>query len=83
MPNGTRILGVLKQGEGLIQLDPKSDRPAYAYIHFFPNGYNEPAIIYFAKEGLNTAAYSLRIPATGRAELFPGTLQSFDEVKTR
>lgn len=74
MPGGTKVLGVLKQGDGLIQ-------KGAAVIHFFPNGYNEPAIIYLAKDGAKDAAYSLRIPATGRPELLSGAVQDFDNTK--
>jgi hypothetical protein len=76
MPGGTRVLGVFKEGEGLIQ-------KGAAVIHFFPNGFNEASIIYFAKEGSNQAAYSLRIPVTGRAEVLAGLVQTMDETVTK
>lgn len=74
MPGGTRVLGVFKEGEGLIQ-------KGLAVIHFFPNGYNEPAIIYLAKDGATQAAYSLLIQATGKAEVVTGTVQSLEPPK--
>jgi prepilin-type N-terminal cleavage/methylation domain-containing protein len=72
MPGGTKVLGVFKEGEGLSQ-------KGAAVIHFFPNGFNEAAIIYLAKEGSDQAAYSLLIHPTGRAEVQSGLTQSLDE----
>lgn len=74
MPGGTKVLGVFKEGEGLIQ-------KGLAVIHFFPNGFNEPSIVYLAKEGTDQAAYSLLIQATGRAEIQSGAAQSLDGSK--
>lgn len=55
-PGGVSIDGVMKEGVGVIN-------KGLAYIHFFPNGFNEQAIIYINKEGEKTGGYSLWLHA--------------------
>jgi len=62
----------LKEQTGLI-------KTGQAYVHFFPNGFAEPAIIYLTKEGTDTIAYSVIIRATsGKVEIVPGEIKTFD-----
>ncbi len=75
MPGGTEFTGVLKEKEGL-----RND--GVVYVHFFPNGFNDQAILYLAKEGAPETAYSLVIRATsGRVDIFRETVKNFDAVK--
>lgn len=55
-PGGVSIDGVMKDGVGVIN-------KGLAYIHFFPNGFNEQAIIYINKDGEKTGGYSLWLHA--------------------
>lgn len=71
-PNGVEIRGVLKEQTGNI-------KSGIAYVHFFPNGFAEQAILYLTKEGAETIAYSVIIrPTSGRVEIFPSEITSFD-----
>ncbi len=74
MPTGVEFDSVLKEKEGLI-------RGGIAYVHFFPSGFNEQAILYLKKEGAKTISYSLLIrPTSGKVEIFPHQIASFDSA---
>lgn len=71
MPAGIVVEGVLKEREGLVQ-------EGIAYIHFFPNGFNDQAVIYLNKEGASADGYSLLVrPTSGRVEIFPERINDF------
>jgi general secretion pathway protein H len=72
MPSGIVFDGVLKEREGLIT-------QGVAYIHFFPNGFNDQAVLYLNKEGASSFGYSLVIrPTLGRVELYREQISTFD-----
>lgn len=72
MPGGVIFDGVLKEREGLI-------KEGIAYVHFFPNGYTEQAILYLAKEGSGTTGYSLVIrPTLGKVEIVASRVSDFN-----
>lgn len=58
LPGGVAFGGVLKEGEPFYQ-------KGVAYIHFFPNGYNDQAILYVRKDGAEQDSYSVVIKPTG------------------
>jgi general secretion pathway protein H len=73
LPGGIAFTGVLKEREGLIA-------KGIAYIHFFPNGFNEQAILYLNKEGASASSkgYSVILrPTAGKVEIFAGQVPSF------
>lgn len=71
LPGGVAVPGILKENEGLL-------KEGIAYIHFFPNGYNEHSIIYLAKEGAAEVAYSLIVPPTsGKIEIVREQIKEF------
>jgi type II secretory pathway pseudopilin PulG len=74
-PDGVSIDAVLKEREGL-------KKEGIVYIHFFPNGYNEPAILYLNRAGADISeSYSLLIrPTTGKVEFFRQYLKDFDSA---
>lgn len=75
-PGGVSIDGVMKDGIGVIN-------KGLAYIHFFPNGFNEQAIIYINKEGEKTGGYSLWLHSNlGKIDVVRAKLNGF-ELKTR
>lgn len=73
LPSGVAIAGVFKEDEGLI-------KQGIAYIHFFPNGFNEQAILYIVREGEEVGkGYSVVVRATsGRVEIYPSYVQNLD-----
>lgn len=72
MPPGVVFDGVLKEREGLV-------KEGIAYVHFFPNGFNEQAILYLKKEGAKNISYSLFIrPTSGKVDIYPERITSFD-----
>ncbi len=74
MPDGVVFDGVYKEREGLI-------KEGRAYIHFFSNGFNEPAILYLKRDGNKTVSYSLVVrPTSGKVDIFPETIPSLDSV---
>jgi prepilin-type N-terminal cleavage/methylation domain-containing protein len=74
-PGGVKVLQVIKEQEGL-------RKEGLVYVHFFPNGFNEPALIVLSKEGDDDAGYTLVVrPASGNVEIVPGVLKSFDQVQ--
>lgn len=71
-PDGVVPEGVLKEKEGLI-------KQGVAYIHFFPNGFNDQAILYLNKAGAKSEGYSLVIrPTSGRVDIQGGRVNGFD-----
>lgn len=72
MPDGVAFDGVLKEREGLI-------KEGRAYIHFFPSGFNEQAILYLKKEGSQKVSYSLVLrPTSGKVEIMPDVVREFE-----
>lgn len=73
MPEGVAFVGILKEDLAL-------QTKGISYIHFFPNGFNEQAILYIARRGDQPGkGYSIVIRATsGRVEILPKFVQSFD-----
>lgn len=73
-PGGVECTGVFKEKEGL-----RSD--GVVYIHFFPNGFNDSAIMYLAKDGSPETAYSLVIrPTSGRVDIYREIVKNLDQV---
>lgn len=73
-PSGVKILQVIKEQEGL-------RKEGLVYVHFFPNGFNEPALITLTKASDEQAAYTLVIrPASGNVAIVPGVVKSLDQV---
>ncbi len=72
LPAGVEFQGVLKEREGLI-------KSGVAYIHFFPNGFNDQAVLYLNREGDTEGGYSLRIrPTSGKVEILREKVEDFD-----
>lgn len=72
MPDGVAFDGVLKEREGLV-------KEGRAYVHFFPNGFNEQAILYLKREGSQTVSYSLYVrPTSGRVDIFEEFVPNFE-----
>jgi general secretion pathway protein H len=71
LPDGVVFNGVLKE-DGFV-------KEGGAYIHFFPNGYNEAAIIYLGQQGSANRGYSLIIrPGSGQVEVSKDVVNSFE-----
>ena len=74
-PGGVKVLQVVKEQEGL-------RNEGLVYVHFFPNGFNEPALIVLTRAGDDDAGYTLVVrPASGNVQIVPGVLKSFDQVE--
>lgn len=74
IPDGLVLDGVYTARDGLLQ-------EGIAYIHFFPNGYNDEAIIFLRKRGGQGSGYALKLnPVTGRAEI---ASESSEEYRNR
>lgn len=72
MPGGVVFEGVLKEREGLI-------KQGVAYIHFFPNGFNDHSILYINKESSSSTPYSLILrPIAGKVEVVRERVTRFD-----
>ncbi len=72
LPSNVVFGGVLKEREGL-------KKEGLVYIHFFPNGFGEQAIIYLDREGSKAPGYSIIIrPNGGRVEVAPGIVKTFE-----
>lgn len=72
MPSGVEFSGVLKEREGLV-------KEGMVYIHFFPNGFNDQAILYLNREGSEVVSYSMLLrPNSGRVELYREAVKSFE-----
>jgi hypothetical protein len=75
LPGGVTFEGVFKEREGLV-------REGIAYIHFFPNGFNDQAIIYLGREGQTGKGYSLVVrPTSGRVDIVAGVVQNLEAVQ--
>lgn len=73
MPDGVVVEGVVTEREGLL-------KQGLAYIHFFPNGFNDQAILQLNKAGAKSEGYSLLIrPTSGRVDLYRERLNAFNE----
>lgn len=73
-PGGVKVLQVIKEQEGL-------RKEGLVYVHFFPNGFNEPALITLTRSNDEEAGYTLVIrPASGNVQILSGVLKSFDQV---
>lgn len=73
-PDGVAFDGVFKEREGLI-------KEGTAYVHFFPSGFNEPAILHLKREGSDKISYSLVIrPTSGKVDIFQEAVSNFDSV---
>jgi hypothetical protein len=74
LPGGVVFDGVLKENGGY-------SKEGLVYINFFPNGFNDQAILYLTKEGSPGKGYSLLIrPTSGHVIITGQRLQSFDVV---
>lgn len=72
LPGGVEFRGVLKENGGLFT-------EGVAYVHFFPNGFNEQAMVYLVREGSEETGFSLVIrPTAGRVEIHPGIVNDFN-----
>jgi prepilin-type N-terminal cleavage/methylation domain-containing protein len=74
LPPGIISSGVYKEKEGLV-------KNGLVYIHFFPSGFNEAALVYLQRDGdEDETAYTLQIPAaSGKIGIFPRRLTQFEE----
>lgn len=71
LPDGLVFDGVFKETEGL-------RRTGLAYIHFFPNGYAEPSILFLNRASRADNAYALEIvPPLGKVEIFREDVENF------
>lgn len=74
MPDGVVFDGVFKEREGLV-------KEGRVYIHFFANGFNEPAILYLKRDGNKNISYSLVIRSTsGKVDILPEFIPNLDAV---
>lgn len=72
MPGGIEFNGVYKEREGL-------RNEGLVYIHFFPNGINDQAILYLSKVGSPESTYSLIVrPTSGRVDIARETVKDFN-----
>ncbi|MEZ4752160.1 MAG: prepilin-type N-terminal cleavage/methylation domain-containing protein [Bdellovibrionota bacterium] len=71
LPDGVVFDGVFKEAEGL-------RRNGLAYIHFFPNGYAEPSILFLNRASRADNAYGLEIvPPLGKVEIFRADVEEY------
>ena len=71
VPGGVRFTGILTERDGYIDT-------GVAYVHFFPNGFTEQAILYLSKAGEEQIFYSLVLrPTGGRMDIKPGFVEGF------
>ncbi|MBI1861024.1 MAG: prepilin-type N-terminal cleavage/methylation domain-containing protein [Deltaproteobacteria bacterium] len=72
-PDSVSIDGVLKEKGGF-------QKEGVVFIYFFPNGYNEPALLYLNRAGLEiNESYTLSIqPTSGRVDFFKLYVRDFD-----
>jgi type II secretory pathway pseudopilin PulG len=71
LPASIVFQGVLKEKEGL-------RKEGLVYVHFFPNGFNEQAILYLNKEGAAEGGYSVILrPNLGKVDVEPGKVAGF------
>jgi len=73
-PDGVTFDAVFKEREGMV-------RDGIAYVHFFPSGFNEQAILYLKRTGSDKISYSLVVrPTSGRVDIFREAIPNFDSV---
>jgi hypothetical protein len=71
MPAGVVFSGVMTERDGYVN-------KGIAYVHFYPNGFTEQAILYLNKEGKENVFYSMIVrPVSGRVELVAGRAEGF------
>ncbi|MCB0405716.1 MAG: prepilin-type N-terminal cleavage/methylation domain-containing protein [Bdellovibrionales bacterium] len=71
LPDGVVFDGLFKETEGL-------RRNGLAYIHFFPNGYAEPSILFLNRASRADNAYALEIvPPLGKVEIFRADVEEY------
>jgi general secretion pathway protein H len=76
MPDGVVFEGMLKEREGVVR------KEGIVYVNFFPNGFNDAAILYLMKDGSKTTGYSILIrPSLGRVEIYTERLTNFEVVR--
>lgn len=72
MPAGVEMSGVYKEKEG-----QRTD--GVVYLHFFPNGINDAAIMYLQKEASPETTLSLLVrPTSGRVDMFREKLKDLN-----
>ncbi len=72
VPSGVKFEGIFTERSGQMA-------QGTGYIYFFPNGYNEAAILYMNRDGSTSDPYSLVIQATtGKIEIYKKKVTSFD-----
>ncbi len=72
MPGGIEFTSIYKEREGT-RID------GIVYIHFFPNGINDSAILHIAREGSPETTTSLVIrPTSGKVDMFREKLKDFN-----
>lgn len=70
LPDGVIFDGVVKQRDG-------AQRQGVAYIHFFPNGYTEPATIYLNRASKGSTGYALELkPPLGKVAIFRESIEA-------
>lgn len=75
LPSGIAIDGVVKEREGL-------KKEGLVYIHFFPNGYNEQALIFLNRDGVTSKGYTLFLrPTLGKVEVLKGEIATFAKAE--
>jgi hypothetical protein len=74
LPTGVAFEGLFKEREGL-------QKQGVGYIHFFPNGFSEQAILYITKEGAKEkSGYSLVVrPVAGKVDIYDQHVETFEE----
>lgn len=74
LPGGVSFDGVLKERDGML-------KEGIVYLNFFPNGFNDHAILYLGKEGEVGKGYSLLIhPTSGKVDIIPGLVKGFEQA---
>lgn len=72
MPSGVVIDSIFTERSGPL-------KEGVGFVYFFPNGYNEAAILYLKREASKDEPYSLVLqPTTGRVEVFKKKVTGFD-----
>lgn len=76
-PDGVSIDGVLKEKEGF-------RKEGVVFIHFFPNGYNEPVLIYINRSGREISeTFTLSVQSTsGKVDFFKTYLRDFEAANS-
>ncbi len=72
MPSGVVFDSIYTERSGVV-------KEGIGYVYFFPNGYNEAAILYMNRQAAKNDPYSLVLqPTTGRVEVFKKKVTGFD-----